>query len=307
MFAISHPEVALKAMDEWNTEHHSASGLWQRVLDLRGEDPEALNALGDIYAGQGNWRDLVDVLEREAAIAEEDAFRVQVYSDLARVWYEKLERERNAIENWERVLDIDPGNTYALFSIAEIQRAGGQSRERADTLHRIIDVGLDRDGAPEIVVANVAETFLTLLHHQLAQRHTPTILQRQAVLQQLTYILEAPVGPLHPHFQLFTGIAHLRDHQAVNQQLHGAVDLERVELDAIDGILVQGNDEFTAPLAGVVVDILNTRDTLQDLALPAGDQGGRHRAASANASSADRGLPRAMRQQPRPLSDSERR
>ena len=118
-----------------------AIGLWQRVLDLRGEDPEALNALGDIYASQGNWRDLVDVLEREAAIADDDAFRVQVYSDLARVWYEKLERERNAIENWERVLDIDPGNTYALFSIAEIQRAGGQSRERADTLHRIIDVG----------------------------------------------------------------------------------------------------------------------------------------------------------------------
>ena len=39
------------------------------------------------------------------------------------------------------MLDIDPGNTYALFSIAEIQREGGQSRERADTLHRIIDVG----------------------------------------------------------------------------------------------------------------------------------------------------------------------
>ncbi|MFZ1864320.1 MAG: tetratricopeptide repeat protein [Polyangiales bacterium] len=118
-----------------------AIGLWQRVLDLRGEDPEALNALGDIYASQGNWRDLVDVLEREAAVATDGAFRVQVYSDLARVWYEKLERERNAIENWERVLDIDPANTYALFSIAEIQRAGGQSRERADTLHRIIDVG----------------------------------------------------------------------------------------------------------------------------------------------------------------------
>ena len=118
-----------------------AIGLWQRVLDLRGEDAEALNALGDIYASQGNWRDLVDVLEREAAIAEDDAFRIQVYSDLGRVWYEKLDRERNAIENWERVLDVDPGNTYALFSIAEIQRAGGQSRERADTLHRIIDVG----------------------------------------------------------------------------------------------------------------------------------------------------------------------
>ncbi len=133
--------------------------LWQRVLDLRGEDPEALNALGDIFASQGNWRDLVDVLEREAAIAEDDAFRVQVYSDLARVWYEKLERERNAIENWERVLDVDPSNTYALFSIAEIQHAGGQSRERADTLHRIIEVG-----AATLEDADLVNVYMQLGH-----------------------------------------------------------------------------------------------------------------------------------------------
>ncbi|MGB5310677.1 MAG: tetratricopeptide repeat protein, partial [Polyangiales bacterium] len=140
-------------------DQEKAIGLWQRVLDLRGEDPEALNALGDIYAGQGNWRDLVDVLEREAGVAEDDAFRVQVYSDLARVWYEKLERERNAIENWERVLDIDPGNTYALFSIAEIQRAGGQSRERAETLHRIIDVG-----AATLEDADLVTVYMQLGH-----------------------------------------------------------------------------------------------------------------------------------------------
>jgi tetratricopeptide (TPR) repeat protein len=140
-------------------DQEKAIGLWQRVLDLRGEDPEALNALGDIYASQGNWRDLVDVLEREASIADDDAFRVQVYSDLARVWYEKLERERNAIENWERVLDIDLGNTYALFSIAEIHREGGQSRERADTLHRIIDVG-----AATLEDADLVTVYMQLGH-----------------------------------------------------------------------------------------------------------------------------------------------
>lgn len=31
--AIRHPESVLDRMDEWNTEHHKASGLWQRVLD----------------------------------------------------------------------------------------------------------------------------------------------------------------------------------------------------------------------------------------------------------------------------------
>ena len=31
--AIRHPESLLHNMDDWNTEHHTASGLWQRVLD----------------------------------------------------------------------------------------------------------------------------------------------------------------------------------------------------------------------------------------------------------------------------------
>lgn len=32
VFAISHPEDVLRAMDDWNREHHSASGLWGRVV-----------------------------------------------------------------------------------------------------------------------------------------------------------------------------------------------------------------------------------------------------------------------------------
>lgn len=31
--AIRHPKSVLDKMDDWNTEHHRASGLWQRVLD----------------------------------------------------------------------------------------------------------------------------------------------------------------------------------------------------------------------------------------------------------------------------------
>lgn len=118
-----------------------ALGLWKHVLDLRGEDPEALNALGDIYSTQGNWRELVDVLEREAAAVTDDQVRIQIYADLARIWYDQLENERKAVENWERVLDLDSVNVHALFNMAEIHRAAGNSREQADVLHRIIETG----------------------------------------------------------------------------------------------------------------------------------------------------------------------
>jgi len=32
VLAVHHPESVLNNMDQWNTEHHQASGLWQRVL-----------------------------------------------------------------------------------------------------------------------------------------------------------------------------------------------------------------------------------------------------------------------------------
>ncbi len=33
VYAVSHPLASLEAMDEWNTQQHSRSGLWQRVLE----------------------------------------------------------------------------------------------------------------------------------------------------------------------------------------------------------------------------------------------------------------------------------
>src|SRR5262249_4268264 len=42
-----------------------AIDTWKLVLDLRGEDPEALQALANLYESQGAWRELVDILERQ--------------------------------------------------------------------------------------------------------------------------------------------------------------------------------------------------------------------------------------------------
>lgn len=142
--------------------------LWKRVLDLRGEDPEALNALGNIYAEQQNWAELVEVLEREVSIAESDEMRVAIYADLGRIWYEKLERVRNALDNWERVLDIEPGNTAALFYIAEIHRAGNQHHELVDTLHRIIEVG-----AATLEDAQIESVYMQLGHLYLTELEQP--------------------------------------------------------------------------------------------------------------------------------------
>lgn len=145
-----------------------AIDLWRRVLDSRGEDPEALNALGNIYAQQERWADLVEILEREVSIAEDDQLRIQIYGDLGRIWYQKLERERNALDSWERVLDIDPHNTDALFHIAEIHRAGNQNHELVDTLHRVIEVG-----AATLEDAQLEAVYMQLGHLYNTQLQQP--------------------------------------------------------------------------------------------------------------------------------------
>jgi oligoribonuclease len=49
VYAIRHSGETLKAMDDWNREHHGASGLWDRVLrssvDLRGAEQGTLRFL----------------------------------------------------------------------------------------------------------------------------------------------------------------------------------------------------------------------------------------------------------------------
>ncbi|HET8935911.1 MAG TPA: tetratricopeptide repeat protein [Polyangiales bacterium] len=115
--------------------------LLRKVLDLLGEDPEALNALGNIYSQQENWPDLVDVLEREVAVSDDETMRIRIYADLGRIWYEKLRRDRNALESWERVLDIEPANTDALFAMANIHRAAHSYEDLASSLHRMVEAG----------------------------------------------------------------------------------------------------------------------------------------------------------------------
>ncbi|MFO0681411.1 MAG: tetratricopeptide repeat protein [Sandaracinus sp.] len=140
-------------------EPDRAVALWKQVLDLRGEDPEALNALGDLHAKAGRWNDLVEVLDREAGIAADDEVRVEIFSDLGRIWYGKLKNDRNAIDNWQRVLDIDPTNTTALFALVEIYKNAGQTQERVDSLHRVIEVG----------TATLEESIIESCYMQLGQ------------------------------------------------------------------------------------------------------------------------------------------
>lgn len=112
---------------------------WKRVLDLRGEDPEALLALSNLYEKQERWGELSDVLERHFDIAESDEDRVNALTRRARLFTERLSRDDEALDTWQRVLDIDFGNIAALRAVADIWRRRQDANELVSALHATVD------------------------------------------------------------------------------------------------------------------------------------------------------------------------
>ena len=112
---------------------------WKRVLDLRGEDPEALRALANLYEAGDQWAELCDVLERELDIATDDATRVEILNRRARIFLEKLGRPEQALDDYQRAVDIDFANLTALRAIAAIWRDRNEPNELVQALHTLVD------------------------------------------------------------------------------------------------------------------------------------------------------------------------
>ncbi len=112
---------------------------WKRVLDLRGEDTEALDSLASLYERRAQWAELGDILERLYDVALEDTDRVRALTRRARLFAEALGRHDEAVEAWQRVLDIDFSNLDALRAIAALRRNKQEFPELVDALHQFAD------------------------------------------------------------------------------------------------------------------------------------------------------------------------
>ncbi|MFO0667853.1 MAG: hypothetical protein U0174_28125 [Polyangiaceae bacterium] len=126
---------------------------WKGVLDLRGEDSEALGALANLFEAGGMWRELADILERQSDIATSDDDRVNILTRRARNFTDQLQRDDLALEDWTRVLDIDSANLAALRAITSIRRRQQEPTELVSGLHMTVDRAshlLDEDELKDI-------------------------------------------------------------------------------------------------------------------------------------------------------------
>ncbi len=146
----------------------AAIDMWKQVLDIKGEDTEALFALANLYEREARWGELCEVLERQFDVEATDDARVGVLLRRAKLYNDQLHRDDLALDDYNRALDIEYANAEALYSIAEIWRKriahNPQSTEMVPELVTVLHQTVDRAGAvlpPENVIALYRELGLT--------------------------------------------------------------------------------------------------------------------------------------------------
>ena len=122
-------------------EEDKAIELLSRVLDIRGEEPQALAALADLTTRREKWEELVEIVERQIRVAPSDHEQIVLYKHLGRIWEDKLGRERNALDAWLAADRIDGNDLETLRSLARLYRSTQAWDELSQTIRRIIEVG----------------------------------------------------------------------------------------------------------------------------------------------------------------------
>jgi cellulose synthase operon protein C len=123
-------EVMHERMGDW-------AGAVARLRQGLSIDPShraTLATLGRLYHTAGRWEDLLDVYERELALADDDTRRAALLRKMAALCAESIGRDTAAIDYYRRLLAIDPTDGEAMRTVEDLLRERGDHRAVAEVL-----------------------------------------------------------------------------------------------------------------------------------------------------------------------------
>ncbi|NVB83755.1 MAG: tetratricopeptide repeat protein [Kofleriaceae bacterium] len=112
-----------------------AAEYYKRVLDSSPEDRRALVALESIYRETSNEVALVEILLRQADIADDVDDKVGELVEAAGI-YTQLGRSDDAIQTWEQVLQIAPERGDVIYALESLYAGQGRWHDVVDLYER---------------------------------------------------------------------------------------------------------------------------------------------------------------------------
>ncbi|MGD8826753.1 MAG: tetratricopeptide repeat protein, partial [Myxococcales bacterium] len=114
-----------------------AIDAYQRVLEIDPDDRAALGHLDALYAETGQWRDLLQVLERESELADEGDSRIELRFRIGELWRRHLEDPIRAIEIYRDILTEAPDHVPTLEALWTMARDAVEPLAAAEVLEDV--------------------------------------------------------------------------------------------------------------------------------------------------------------------------
>ncbi|MFY0524026.1 tetratricopeptide repeat protein [Archangium gephyra] len=127
-------------------EDDEALASWRKVLTLRPTDTDALDSVARLVADTGTPQELLEVLRRQLASAEEPARRAAVLLQIAVLQEEKLQDGLGALATLRRLLDVKQDDASALTRMDNLCQKLERWPEMADVLSRRIALVTPEEG-----------------------------------------------------------------------------------------------------------------------------------------------------------------
>ncbi len=120
-----------------------AIGMLRKLLQLRPQEPAALDLLATLHERRGRWDELLEVLERRLETCEEPARRAEVLVRMAQVAEHRLGLEEKAARWYHEALESVPEHMVARGALRRLWRRMGEGDRLVELARR--DVQRARD------------------------------------------------------------------------------------------------------------------------------------------------------------------
>lgn len=126
--------------DERRGDPRSAIEAYERLLTVDAEDPSPLDSLEALHTMVGNWRGLVNVLERKVERAFDPQERSELLCRVGSVLEELLGDRQGAVEAYKRAVAENDSDTAALESLDRLYATGTDPEALLEVLQRRIEL-----------------------------------------------------------------------------------------------------------------------------------------------------------------------
>ncbi len=128
--------VAMKLariQEEKLEDNYEAIATLQRVLAAAPDHAGALSACARLYEKEGNWMDLVQILNRLVMLEGDDARRNELVYRIAQVYQHEINDVEQALTQYANILEFNPRHEKTLAALEELLE-GEDYREKAASI-----------------------------------------------------------------------------------------------------------------------------------------------------------------------------